>query len=62
MKGGARRYVTVRNERGREMIDMVRNRLDIVPTMSTGDRRTVVMQVIAATRHSLCIQPTRPRG
>jgi len=41
-------YVTVRNERGREMIDIVRDRLDIVPTVSSGDRKSVVMQTVEA--------------
>jgi 7-hydroxymethyl chlorophyll a reductase len=41
-------YVTVRNQRGREMIDIVRDRLQIVPTVSSGDRKSVVMQTVEA--------------
>ena len=38
-------HVTVRNSRGREMLDLVRHRLAITPTSSTGDRRSIVMEV-----------------
>lgn len=39
-------YLVVRNERGSEMLDAVRPRLETYPTMSTGDRRPIVTQVI----------------
>ncbi|GMH45828.1 hypothetical protein BSKO_13791 [Bryopsis sp. KO-2023] len=41
-------YVTVRNGRGQELIDSVRHRLEITPTISEGDRRAVVMSTVAA--------------
>ena len=39
-------YVTVRNERGSELLDSVRQGLDIKPTVSTGDRKQFVMQTV----------------
>ena len=41
-------YVTVRNDRGKEMLDAVRDRLNITPTMSAGDRKPLVMQTAIA--------------
>lgn len=41
-------YITVRNERGREMLDMVRHLLEITPTMSSGKRRSFVMETVKA--------------
>ncbi|KAK3244839.1 hypothetical protein CYMTET_45566 [Cymbomonas tetramitiformis] len=41
-------YVTVRNERGQEMVDLVKSRLDIVPTVSSGDRKAFVMETVLA--------------
>ncbi len=38
-------YVVVRNERGEEMLNTVRQRLEITPAISTGDRAPLVMQV-----------------
>jgi hypothetical protein len=38
-------YVVVRNERGARMLDAVRHRLITQPTISTGDRKPLVMQV-----------------
>lgn len=39
-------YVTVRNERGREMLDLVRQRLIVTPTSSSGDRKPFVLQTV----------------
>lgn len=39
-------YITVRNERGRVMLDTVKPRLSILPTVSTGDRTPFVMQTV----------------
>lgn len=41
-------YVTVRNERGREMLSLVENLLEITPTISSGDRRPFVMETVKA--------------
>ncbi|EEF44323.1 7-hydroxymethyl chlorophyll a reductase, chloroplastic [Ricinus communis] len=41
-------YVTVRNDRGREMLDLVRGLLEITPTISSGDRRPFVMETVKA--------------
>ncbi|GFZ05412.1 coenzyme F420 hydrogenase family [Actinidia rufa] len=41
-------YVTVRNERGREMLSLVKDLLDITPTTSSGDRRPFVMETVKA--------------
>ncbi|KAH1229196.1 7-hydroxymethyl chlorophyll a reductase, chloroplastic [Glycine max] len=41
-------YVTVRNERGREMLSLIENLLEITPTISTGDRRPFVMETVKA--------------
>lgn len=39
-------YVTVRNARGRKMLDLVRPRLDVQPTESSGDRRPFVLETV----------------
>lgn len=39
-------YITVRNERGKELLDSVRGRLAVQPTMSQGDRRPFVMETV----------------
>ncbi|KAG1671060.1 hypothetical protein FOA52_000731 [Chlamydomonas sp. UWO 241] len=39
-------YLNVRNERGREMLDSVSHRLKITPAVSSGDRKSVVMQTV----------------
>ncbi|KAL6971173.1 7-hydroxymethyl chlorophyll a reductase [Sarracenia purpurea var. burkii] len=41
-------YVTVRNERGKEMLNLVKDLLDITPTTSSGDRRPFVMETVKA--------------
>ena len=41
-------YVTVRNSRGREMIDLIRDDMDVSPSTSSGDRRPFVMQTVVA--------------
>ncbi|KAL2326002.1 hypothetical protein Fmac_025060 [Flemingia macrophylla] len=41
-------YVTVRNERGREMLNLVENLLEITPTISAGNRRPFVMETVKA--------------
>jgi len=41
-------YVTSRNERGREMLDLIRADLDCSPSVSSGDRRPFVMQTVVA--------------
>ena len=39
-------YITVRNERGKEMLDSVRPRLVTTPTSSSGNRRPFVMATV----------------
>lgn len=39
-------YITVRNERGRRMLESVKHRLNILPTSSSGNRRPFVMQTV----------------
>ncbi|KAL6185222.1 hypothetical protein ACLB2K_041356 [Fragaria x ananassa] len=41
-------YVTVRNERGREMLSLVEKLLEITPTTSSGDRRPFVLETVKA--------------
>ncbi|GAU49108.1 hypothetical protein TSUD_13490 [Trifolium subterraneum] len=41
-------YITVRNERGREMLSLVENLLEITPTTDSGDRRPFVMETVKA--------------
>jgi hypothetical protein len=38
-------YLTVRNSRGREMLDVLGAELTRTPAIDTGDRRPLVMQV-----------------
>ncbi|XP_010243628.1 PREDICTED: 7-hydroxymethyl chlorophyll a reductase, chloroplastic [Nelumbo nucifera] len=54
-------YVTVRNERGREMLNLVKNLLEISPTISSGDRRPFVMETVKADDNAkLGKGPSRP--
>ncbi|GMN61449.1 hypothetical protein TIFTF001_030538 [Ficus carica] len=41
-------YVTVRNERGREMLNLVEKYLEVTPTVSSGQRRPFVMETVKA--------------
>ncbi|XP_019094995.1 PREDICTED: 7-hydroxymethyl chlorophyll a reductase, chloroplastic [Camelina sativa] len=41
-------YITVRNERGKEMLSLVENLLEITPTISSGDRRPFVTETVKA--------------
>ncbi|XP_058095030.1 7-hydroxymethyl chlorophyll a reductase, chloroplastic [Magnolia sinica] len=41
-------YITVRNERGREMLSLVENLLEITPAVSSGNRRPYVMETVKA--------------
>ncbi|HIK27455.1 MAG: Coenzyme F420 hydrogenase/dehydrogenase, beta subunit C-terminal domain [Oscillatoriaceae bacterium SKW80] len=41
-------WIVVRNQIGKEMLDLVREQLDIQPVMSKGDRRAAVQQSIPA--------------
>ncbi|KAG9148777.1 hypothetical protein Leryth_018090 [Lithospermum erythrorhizon] len=41
-------YVTVRNEQGKEMLDLVKDLLEITPAMSQGNRRPFVMETVKA--------------
>ncbi|KAL3620084.1 hypothetical protein CASFOL_034996 [Castilleja foliolosa] len=41
-------YVTVRNERGKEMLNLVKDLLEITPTISKGDRRPFVIETVKA--------------
>ncbi|RWR96075.1 7-hydroxymethyl chlorophyll a reductase, chloroplastic isoform X1 [Cinnamomum micranthum f. kanehirae] len=41
-------YITVRNERGREMLSLVEHLLEITPTISSGNRRPYVMETVKA--------------
>ncbi|GIL74361.1 hypothetical protein Vretifemale_4277 [Volvox reticuliferus] len=41
-------YLVVRNDRGQELLDIVKPRLVMTPTVSTGDRRSIVMQTVAS--------------
>uniref|UniRef100_A0A7N0USR5 7-hydroxymethyl chlorophyll a reductase, chloroplastic n=1 Tax=Kalanchoe fedtschenkoi TaxID=63787 RepID=A0A7N0USR5_KALFE len=41
-------YVTIRNERGREMFDLIKNSLDVTSTISSGNRRPFVMETVKA--------------
>jgi 7-hydroxymethyl chlorophyll a reductase len=41
-------YITVRNERGAEMLRLVRDRLEESPPVSSGDRRPFVLQTVLA--------------
>lgn len=39
-------HLTVRNEKGRLMLDAVRERLEVLPAESAGDRRPFVLQTV----------------
>ncbi|CAL9153232.1 unnamed protein product, partial [Musa hybrid cultivar] len=41
-------YITVRNERGREMLKLVEKLLEITPTTSSGNRKPFVMETVKA--------------
>eukprot|EP00245_Coleochaete_scutata_P015900 TRINITY_DN7243_c0_g3_i1.p1 TRINITY_DN7243_c0_g3~~TRINITY_DN7243_c0_g3_i1.p1 ORF type:complete len:164 (-),score=23.40 TRINITY_DN7243_c0_g3_i1:35-484(-) len=41
-------YITIRNSRGAEMLDLVRPMLEVTPTVSTGDRGPFVMETVKA--------------
>ncbi|KAH1046830.1 hypothetical protein J1N35_037614 [Gossypium stocksii] len=41
-------YITVRNERGREMLSLIENLLEITPTTSSGNRLPFVMETVKA--------------
>ncbi|XP_042050644.1 7-hydroxymethyl chlorophyll a reductase, chloroplastic-like [Salvia splendens] len=41
-------YVTVRNERGKEMLNLVKDLLEITPTISSGNRRPFVTETVKA--------------
>lgn len=41
-------FLTVRNARGSEMLDLVRPRLEVMHTMSAGSRTQFVMQTVEA--------------
>lgn len=41
-------YITVRNSRGQELLDTVRHRLEIEPTISSGSRQEFVMSTVVA--------------
>jgi 7-hydroxymethyl chlorophyll a reductase len=39
-------YVTVRNDKGKEMFDMIRGDCDVSPSVSSGERKPFVMQTV----------------
>ena len=39
-------YVTIRNERGQKMIDLIKNDLQITPSTTRGDRKPFVLQTV----------------
>ena len=41
-------YVTLRNDRGKEMWDLVKHKMQEVPTSSSGDRAAVVTSTVMA--------------
>ncbi|KAG6544435.1 hypothetical protein Mapa_014073 [Marchantia paleacea] len=54
-------YVVVRNDNGKEMLDTVRDLLDITPTISTGDRKPFVMETVKAdTKAKIGKEKTKP--
>ncbi|CAM6105722.1 unnamed protein product [Calypogeia fissa] len=53
-------YITVRNERGKEMLDLVRSLLDITPTVSTGDRKPFVMETVKSDPKVKTGRPMKP--
>ncbi|XP_073279112.1 7-hydroxymethyl chlorophyll a reductase, chloroplastic isoform X2 [Primulina huaijiensis] len=54
-------YVTVRNERGKEMLSLVKDLLEITPTVSRGERQPFVMETVKADDNAkLGKGPTQP--
>jgi len=54
-------YVTIRNERGREMLDLVRDMLEIAPPVSQGSRGPFVAETVKADdRATLGVKKTKP--
>ncbi|KAI8537791.1 hypothetical protein RHMOL_Rhmol09G0051800 [Rhododendron molle] len=54
-------YVTVRNQRGREMLSLVKGLLEITPTTTSGDRRPFVMETVKADdKAKLGMGPSKP--
>ena len=47
-------YITVRNDRGREMLDAVRGDLAASPPASSGNRRPFVLQTVLADDACVC--------
>ncbi len=41
-------YLTVRNNRGQEMLDSVKAGLRVLPTASSGDRKPFVLQTVVS--------------
>ncbi|XP_047315423.1 7-hydroxymethyl chlorophyll a reductase, chloroplastic [Impatiens glandulifera] len=41
-------YITIRNERGMEMLNLVKDQLEVTPTISSGDRRPFVIETVKA--------------
>ena len=41
-------YVTVRNERGKEMFDLIRDECEVTPSVSSGERKPFVMQTVVS--------------
>ena len=39
-------YVTIRNDKGQEMMDMIRGDCDVTPSVSSGERKPFVMQTV----------------
>ncbi|KAH7431939.1 hypothetical protein KP509_08G074700 [Ceratopteris richardii] len=54
-------YITVRNERGREMLNVVRHLLEISPPVSSGNRKAFVMETVKADdKAKLGTEKTKP--
>ena len=41
-------YVTVRNNRGKEMFDLIRDECEVTPSVSSGERKPFVMQTVVS--------------
>ncbi|KAL8162854.1 hypothetical protein V2J09_014343 [Rumex salicifolius] len=41
-------YITVRNERGKEMLSLIENLLEVTPTITSGNRRPFVVETVKA--------------
>nr|GMD00432.1 7-hydroxymethyl chlorophyll A reductase, chloroplastic [Ipomoea batatas] len=50
-------YVTVRNERGKEMLSLVEHLLEVTPTISSGDRRPFVTETVKADDNAKLARP-----